>query len=69
MNKSINTAMQSALSAGTLVLEALRFPQVALEIAQQPQRVAVERGLTRDSVGACYTIIQGGKSEKAGVWL
>ena len=69
MNKSIDTAIQSALSVANLVADALLSPQVAVEIIQEPQRVAAVRGLDTQSVIASARIVEKGqKSTELSVW-
>ncbi len=69
MNKSIDTAIQSALSVANLVADALLSPQVAVEMVQQPQHVAAMRGLDTQSVIASAQIVEKGqKSTGLTVW-
>jgi hypothetical protein len=71
MNTSIDAAITSALSVANLVADALLFPHVAVEIAQQPQRVASVRGLDTQSVIASARIVEKGRTsaQLGGVWF
>lgn len=71
MNTGIDAAITSALSVANLIADALLSPQVAVEIAQQPQRVASVRGLDTQTVIASARIIEKGQtSVKLGhVWF
>ena len=71
MNTGIDAAITSALSVATLIADALRSPQVAVELAQQPQRVASVRGLDTQSVIASAQMIEKGQksAQLGGVWF
>ncbi len=71
MNTGIDAAISSALSVANLVADALLFPQVAVELAQQPQRVAAIRGLDAQSVLASAQIVEKGQktAKLGGIWF
>ncbi len=71
MNTGINAAITSALSVANLVADALLSPQVAVELAQQPQRVAAIRGLDTQSVIVSARIVEKGQipAQLGGVWF
>ena len=71
MNTGIDAAITSAISVANLIADALLFPQVAVELAQQPQRVAAVRGLDTQSVIASARIIEKGQKsvQLGGIWF
>ena len=71
MNTSIDAAITSALSVATLIADALLSPQVAVELAQQPQYVASVRGLDTQSVLASARIVEKGQksAQLGGIWF
>lgn len=71
MNTGIDAAITSALSVATLIADALLSPQVAVELAQQPQHVASVRGLDTQSVIASARMVEKGQKsvQLGGVWF
>ena len=66
----IQFAITSALSAATLVSDALLNPHVALELAQQPQSVADVRGLDIQTVQMSASVVEKGqKSVSLSFWV
>ncbi len=70
VNTRMNAAITSALSVANLVADALLFPQVAVELVQQPQHVAAMRGLDTQSVMVSARIVEKGQksAQLGGIW-